>query len=71
MNESLKICDLVVITNQSTELPENLIPGGRIVMLYDTTVLVQRSSGALLSYKRENIRELKPEDMLKEGIELF
>lgn len=71
MDESLKISDLVVITNQSTELPENILPGGRVVMVFDTTVLVQRSNGSLLSYHQDHIRKLKSEDMKEEGMELY
>lgn len=71
MNENLKISDLVVILNQTAFVPERVIPGGRVVMMWDAMVLVQRSNGALITYKREDLRKLNSEDMKEPGMELY
>lgn len=71
MTEPIKISDLVIFKDQSKNMFDNTLTGGIVMMITDTIVFLKRTGRGVMSYKREDLRLLKPEDVRKEGIEII
>lgn len=69
--ETIKISDLVIFKDQSNNMIDNSLMGGRVVMVTDTIVFLERTGRGICSYKREDMRLLKPEDVKESGIEII
>lgn len=68
--ENFKIGDLVIFKDQSKCGIDNALAGGIINMQTDTVLLVKRPLSGIRSYKKEEMRLLKPEDLDRPDIEI-
>lgn len=71
MTEPIKISDLVIFKDQSNNMIENTLTGGRVAMVTEAYVFLERTGRGIMSYRREDVRLLKPDDVRNEGIEII
>lgn len=71
MTDNFKIGDIAVFKDQTHNMIERSLSGGIVVMVGNAVVFLKRHGRGIMSYDKEELRLLKPEDVKEPGIEIL
>lgn len=71
MTDNFKIGDIAVFKDQTKNMIDNSILGGIVVMVGNAVIFLQRHGRGIMSYDKEEMRLLKPEDVKEPGVEIL
>ena len=71
LEKTLQIGDIVIFTDQSKNLIENTLLGGKVALIQDTKILILGRDNIYRMYKIDEVRALTTEDFKNDQITII